>query len=273
LDADGDPDLLLALEWEPLTLYINVQGRFRKKVPDTPAGLWNFALPHDFDGDGDADILAGNLGANSRFQPSAKQPLRLYVNDFDQNRQPEPVLTYYLAGREIPFAPYPDLMKQMPSLKKRFLFAKDFAAASVEEIFDKEKIARSVRREVTELRSVFFENKGNLAFEAHPLPAVLQFSTLNAAALADLDGDNRPEVLLGGNFFDCQPELGRFDANFGNVLKIGKGGAMEVFPLGNLRLDGQVQRIGAVNAGGRVYVVFAKNNGKAAVVSAGNRKG
>jgi hypothetical protein len=94
----------------------------------------------------------------------------------------------------------------------------------------------------------------------------LQFSTLNAAELADLDGDGKIEVLLHGNFSQCNIEMGRYDALYGNVLRIGKGGKMEVFPLGDVRIDGEVRRIRRVKMGDRNGFVFARNNGAAVLL-------
>ena len=266
LDGDGDPDLLLAVEWEALTVFLNNGGRFEKKTLETGKGWWNFVLAHDFDGDGDQDMLAGNLGQNAKFKPSPTEPVRLYVNDFDDNGQVEQILTYYLKGREIPFANHAEMMKQLPSLKKKYLLSKDFAKATVPELFGKDKLAKSVQREADNFKSTYFENTGNLAFKAHPLPDVLQFSTLNAAALCDPDGDGKQEVLLGGNYYECNIEMGRYDANYGNLLSISKDGKMDVFTLGDVQLKGPVRRIEPVKAGGNTYYVFVRNNMTAVVL-------
>jgi hypothetical protein len=60
-------------------------------------------LPYDIDGDGDIDIVAGNLGLNSRLKASHAQPVRLYYNDFDDNGIKEQIMTFYLEDREISF--------------------------------------------------------------------------------------------------------------------------------------------------------------------------
>ena len=267
-DGDGDPDLLLAIEWEQLTIFLNNGGRLEKKTLETGKGWWNFVLPHDFDGDGDVDILAGNLGENAKFKPTPEQPVRLYVNDFDDNGQVEQILTYYLKGREIPFANHAEMMKQLPVLKKKYLLSKEFAKASVPELFGKDKLAKSVQRTADNFKSMYFENTGNWTFKAHPLPDVLQFSTLNAAALADLDGDGKQEVILGGNFYECNIEMGRYDANYGNVLSIGKDGVMQAFSLGDLQVKGPVRRIEAVKAGDKTCFILARNNMTAVVLRA-----
>ncbi|MFN4257539.1 MAG: FG-GAP repeat domain-containing protein, partial [Saprospiraceae bacterium] len=60
LDADGDQDLVLAVEWEPVTVFVNETSnsdkpKFSRKNIDARSGWWNLALPCDLDGDGDLD--------------------------------------------------------------------------------------------------------------------------------------------------------------------------------------------------------------------------
>jgi hypothetical protein len=81
-------------------------------------------------------------------------------------------------------------------------------------LFGREKWAAAIGREANTLESMYFENTGRgLEFAAHPLPDVLQFSTLQAAAvLAGPDGAGATELLLGGNFYQAHVEQGRYDA-------------------------------------------------------------
>ena len=99
--------------------------------------------PVDIDNDGDIDLIAGNLGLNSRLKASDAQPVRMYINDFDDNGNKEQVLTYYLNNKEIPFANKDELQKQMPLLKKKYLYAGDFAKASLTGLFGESKLKSS----------------------------------------------------------------------------------------------------------------------------------
>ena len=60
-------------------------------------------LKKDLDGDGDLDLVVGNHGKNSRFRASAAQPIKMYLNDFDQNGSVEGILTFTdTSGRDFP---------------------------------------------------------------------------------------------------------------------------------------------------------------------------
>ncbi len=62
--------------------------------------------------------------------------------------------------------------------------------------------------------------------------------------------------------------MGRYDASYGNVLKFSDQGNMSVFPLGNLRVKGQIRRIEPLKTvGGKVFVL-ARNNEKALIIQA-----
>ncbi len=267
LDQDGDQDLVLALEWDPLCVFLNNGGKFERKNLASGSGWWNFVLPYDFDGDGDVDLLAGNTGANSRLKPSPEQPVKLFVDDFDGNGQTETVMTYFVKGREIPFSNYEEMTKALPMIKKHYLLASNFAKASAADLLGKEKIDKSIVRTADNFQSLYLENTGSgLNFTIHALPDELQWSTLNAATLVDLNSDGRKEVILGGNFYECNIEMGRYDNNYGNVLSIGKDGAMQVAPLGALRIKGQVRRIRPVTIKGKVCFVLARNNDVSLVI-------
>ena len=68
IDKDGDKDLILSLEWGGIVAFINNHGHFTKKVLTDKNGWWNFVMPVDIDNDGDMDLIAGNLGLNSRLK-------------------------------------------------------------------------------------------------------------------------------------------------------------------------------------------------------------
>ena len=103
VDKDNDTDLVVSCEWGGIEAFINENGRFSKQMLAKEKGWWNFILPVDIDNDSDIDFVAVNLGLNSRLKASAKEPVKLYCNDFDDNDKKEQVLTYYIHGKEIAF--------------------------------------------------------------------------------------------------------------------------------------------------------------------------
>lgn len=273
LDQDGDQDLLLAAEWSPLLVYINENGQFTRQALNELSGWWNTVLAHDFDQDGDIDILAGNTGKNSKLKPTEDQPIRLYVNDFDDNDQIEQILTYYLEGKETPFATYAELTKQLVHLKKKFLFAKDFAKADMKEIFGEEKLAASQVLEANTMASYYFENTGDgQTFTAHVLPDELQLSTINAAIAFNNDKEAPQQALLGGNFYESNVEMGRYDASYGHMLGIGADGAFTIGSIGGIRIPGKVKHIVPIQIGGQYCLIFAKNNGPLQVLKVGRKE-
>jgi hypothetical protein len=140
IDKDSDNDLLLCSEWGGIDAFLNDHGKFSRKTLAGNKGWWNFILPVDIDNDGDMDLVAGNLGLNSRLKASDKEPVRLYYNDFDNNGKQEQIVSYYVHGKELPFANKDELQRQLPVIKKKFLYAEDFAKATMREIFSKEKL-------------------------------------------------------------------------------------------------------------------------------------
>lgn len=260
VDQDGDQDLLLAVEWEPIKVLMNENGNFKEMTFNNLKGWWNFVLPYDFDQDGDIDILAGNTGENSKLNPSDQELVKMYVADFDGDEQTEPILTYFKSGKEIPFANYEELTTQMPGLKKKFLYAKEFANASLADLFGQENLDQAVKHEANYFSSAYFENTGNgLKFKTHALPSALQFSTLQAANVSQTNA-NSTEVIAGGNFYDCNIEMGRYDANFGNMITIGPNGEIKLNKLGDVRIEGQVKKINKVTSGEKTTFLIGVND-------------
>lgn len=266
LDKDGDKDLLISLEWGGVVAFMNDKGKFTKKELTAKKGWWNCMLPCDVDQDGDIDLVVGNLGLNSRLKASEKEPVRMYFNDFDGNGKKEQVLTYYLAGKEIPFANKMELEKQMPVLKKKFLYAEDFAKASLPELFSSEKLEAATKYSADYFSNAILINNGNDGFETRALPAEAQFTSFKDAVVVNANNDNLPDILLMGNFYNCNIEMGRYDADFGTLL-INKGkGDFTTHPINGLAVKGQVRRISPVLISKQPAFILARNNDSAMVI-------
>ncbi len=200
-----------------IVAFINNNGHFSKKVLTDKKGWWNFVMPCDIDNDGDIDLIAGNLGLNSRLKTSDAQPVRLYINDFDDNGNKEQLLTYYLDNKEIPFANKDELQKQMPALKKKYLYAGDFAKASLTDLFSENKLKSSQILTANWFYNTILVNDGKMNFKAVPMPLNAQLSSYKTAAVADVN-NKLPDILLGGNYYDNNIQMGRYDADYGTIL-------------------------------------------------------
>jgi hypothetical protein len=237
-----------------------------KKYLTDKKGWWNFMLPCDVDNDGDIDLVAGNLGLNSRLKANDKDPVRLYYNDFDDNGNKEQVLTYYLDGKQIPFANKDELQKQMPSLKKKYLLAEDFAKASLQDLFTQEKLDASQILTANYFSNSILINDGKQNFTVKPLPREAQFTSYRDAVIVNANNDSLPDVLLVGNFYDNNIEMGRYDADYGMLLVNQGNDKFSCSLMNGVVAKGQTRHIKALIIKGEKAYVLARNDDSAMVI-------
>jgi len=241
-DKDGDEDLVLAGEWMPITFFENKNGFLKKLTspiyhPHTPTpsdlqtptpphlkanGFWNCIKAGDFDGDGDVDFVVGNQGLNTRFKASPEKPVSMYINDFDQNGSAEQIITVFNGKKAYPLALRHDLVKQIPSLKKKYLKYENYKEQTITDIFAPQQLEKAILLEVHTTQTSLLINQGSGKFEIKPLPIEAQFAPVYGLLVQDFDNDGNLDILLGGNFYRSKPEVGIYDASYGLYLK-GKG--------------------------------------------------
>jgi hypothetical protein len=260
LDKDGDLDLVVCSEWGTIDAFINKKGSFSKKVLSSRKGWWNFVMAADLDNDGDLDLIAGNLGKNSRLKASIEQPVRLYYNDFDNNGKKEQILTYYVNGKELPFANKDELQRQIPLIKKKYYYAGDFAKASIEDIFSSEKLSSAEVLQADYFDNAILLNDGKMNFTLQSLPWEAQLAPYRDAAIINANNDGLPDILLVGNFYENNIQMGRYDADFGTILVNQGNGKFIPGPINGLTLKGQVRHVRPVKIGPRDAYILARNN-------------
>jgi hypothetical protein len=265
LDKDGRKDLLLTLEWGGIVAFLDKGGHFVKKVLCDKKGWWNFVLPVDLNGDGQIDLVAGNLGLNSRLKATDQQPVRLYYYDFDHNGKKEQLLTYYLNGRELPFANKEELEKQMPGLKKNFLYADDFAKATLDDLFSRADLAKADTLSANYFSNAILINQGGLNFRVEAMPWEAQLSSLRTAVVIDANHDSLPDLLLAGNYYENNIQMGRYDADYGTILVNNGGMKFTATPINGLVLKGQVRHLGEMEIAGRKALLAIRNNDSAVI--------
>ncbi len=265
-DHNGFSDLIIIGDWLPITIFKN-DGKKLIKVENIPGlekseGWWNSIAATDVDNDGDTDFVIGNLGRNSKFTPSANNPISLYVNDFDQNSSMEPIFTFNKNGEEYPLALRQDIVKQMSSLKKQFVYYKDYADKTVKDIYDSKLLERATKQNFYEPNTILLLNKGNEGFERRALPVQAQFSPVYGIHIQDFNKDNKPDIILGGNLFSVKPEVGKYDAMHALVLR--GDGTGNFVPLSSnqsgIKLDGEVRHVSSLKTKKGELLTLVRNN-------------
>jgi len=141
---DSWQDLIVVGEFMPIRIFKNDRGILSEITESTGLknthGWWNSINHGDFDNDGDTDYILGNLGLNSRFKASAKEPLCIYANDYDKNGQIDPVMCYYINGKNHVAHSRKDLIDQINAMRGRFRTYSDYANTTFDESFTKEEI-------------------------------------------------------------------------------------------------------------------------------------
>ena len=187
-------------------------------------GLWNRLNLADLDKDGDLDLITGNFGRNTRFVTSAKEPLTFFANDFDKNGSIDPIMAVYEHGKLYPLVQKDVMIKQLPFLKKRFIYAKDYAQATIADIFPKKDLEAAQMLNVFILETCWWENQGG-KFVRHDFPVQAQVSPVYGIVVHDFNNDGNPDILMAGNKYGLEVETNRCDAGNGIFLAgDGKGG-------------------------------------------------
>lgn len=265
-NGDGTLDLAIVGEWMPVIIFLQKSGRFEDQT--TAAGFgnthgWYHSLEiADLNGDGLQDIVVGNHGLNSRFRASEKEPLSLYVNDFDQNGTVEQVLSRYDGGLDLPLNLRQDIVMQVPSLKKRYLRYENYVNQQVADIFPADQFPNTLVLKTFTLSTAVWLNTGGGKFVRHELPTEAQFFPVYAILSGDFDRDGKLDLLLGGNQYNAKPETGIYAAGKGLLLRgNGKGGFTALSPgESGLRISGQIRSLSPIRIKDRSFVLIGKNN-------------
>jgi hypothetical protein len=262
LDNDGWPDLVVAGEWMPVKIYLNKKGKLvqqHQSEMDQLSGWWQKVVLADVDGDGKIDILAGNYGCNSKLKPTLDDPLKLYLSDLDKNGTVDPIIAYGIDQKYYTFLGKGDIEKQVPLIKKKFLYFHDFAGKTVEELFG-DSLNTSNPLKAASFKSGVFYNKGQGKFEFKAFPISAQVAPL--FGLAAISTGNNKGVLTGGNFSGTLPYEGKYDADYGDVMLLNNKKELintSAVTSGFL-LRGEVRDIKTIKtAKGIIYVVAINN--------------
>jgi hypothetical protein len=264
VDGDGQKELIIVGDWMAPAIFKVSGGNFKKMATglEAYAGFWGSLKAGDLDGDGDQDLVLGNIGGNFSLKASANAPLKIWINDFNKNGTIEKVISKTSDGKDLPVLLKREMTTQFPFLKKKGIKHSEYAVLTVQELFPEEVLKSAVTKSVTWLQSGIAVNDGKGKFRLVPLPYMAQFSCLNAVQSADVNHDGKPDLIVAGNFTHFIPQLGSLDACRGNVL-INKGNMQFDVLLPNqsgFALDGEVKQISPIDIEGKPYLISLVNN-------------
>lgn len=270
---DSWPDLIVVGEWMPVRIFQNDNGKLieRREIPGLQKsnGWWCSIFPTDIDGDGDMDYFLGNAGTNLQFKASVTEPIELHAGDFNQDGVLDPILTYYIQGKQYPLASRDEALEQINTLRKKFIKYEDYSKATLQDIATEEQLEKSYKFNAYTLQSCWLQNEGGKDFKLKPLPPIVQLSSVNGFLHDDFEGNGSKELLAVGNFFPYKSQLGRSDASTGVILtfqhgdlKVNQGTLSDVWLTGDIRDITMLKFKSGVKR-----IIISRNDDKAGVFS------
>ncbi len=118
------------------------------------SGWWESIAAADVDGDGDEDLIIGNVGENFYLHPDSANPVKLWINDFNQDNTLDKFLTYTAEGRDKPVFLKKEITDQFPLLRKQNLKHAEYATKSIQELFSNELIEKYLITRVQSLQLI-----------------------------------------------------------------------------------------------------------------------
>ncbi len=268
LDSDGVPELVLALDWSPIRVFRQEEGRYHEKTEalgfGSARGWWNGVATGDFDGDGRLEIVASNWGLNSAVRATPAHPRRLHYGDLDDNGTADLIEARFdpTLGKEVPDLTLNWARAALPFLHARIPDFATYGGSSVDEIHGA-ALATLPVLEVTTLASTVFRPRDG-GYEAIQLPSEAQWAPAHGIAVGDLDGDGAEDLFLAQNFFAVAPGEVRVDPAPGLCLMgDGRGSFVPMPPArSGIRIGGDQRgcALGDFDQDGRVDLAVGRNS-------------
>jgi len=224
--GNNEKELIIVGEWMPISIFALKNKKLVNITNEmglvNSQGWWRSIKAADVNNDGKMDLIAGNIGTNSKFKASEKVPFQVFYDDFDDNGKGDIVLAQQTKNGELhPVRGKECSSEQIPSLAEKFPSFDEFANAELHEILGNQ-IKESLHLKANTFASKVFINQNNESFKATELPSLAQVAPANDIVIKDFNNDNNLDMILAGNYFQTEAETPRYDAGTG-VLLIGDG--------------------------------------------------
>jgi len=271
IDDDNDKDLIIATEWGPVHIIENENGKLKKANEkwgtEKYYGWWQSINIADLDGDGDLDILAGNIGLNSKYKASQEKPLKLYAGDFDKNGTHDIFLSKKYKTDYVPLRGFECSSEQMPTLQKQFKSYNQFASSNINEVLGIEQNNKAEIFQTNTFQSGIFINQ-NSRFQFEKLSNMAQTSPIMASIITDVNQDQKPDIITFGNIYNTEPETPSLDA-LSSKLFINKGNnQFKYIPVQQSGLDilANLKDVKNLKTGKGTLILVSVNNTKPMVL-------
>ncbi len=264
IDNDGKKDLIVVGDWMAPQIFKNTGRRlaeFKSNLTEY-SGFWNTISCLDLNNDGNKDLILGNKGTNTTYKATASNPLKLFINDFDNNGTIEQIGTRSIEGRDMPLHMKQELAKQIPMIKKKNLSYADYSKKTFQELFSEDIISNSIQKTATIQESIIAINKGNGKFEIKTLPKEVQFSSVNTICTLDVNKDGILDLILGGNQYEFKPQYSCLDSNYGSLLLGSKNGSYNWVPYNKsgFFVKGEIKHIKTIKGKNNTVSIIAVIN-------------
>ncbi|UJP66835.1 VCBS repeat-containing protein [Mongoliitalea daihaiensis] len=255
MELEGELTLILAGEWMPVMGYsLNAQGKFTARELG-PAGWYTGMKKIEVP---TPQLLLGNLGLNSKLKASEQKPSWLYHVDVDGNSQDDPLIFHYMSDLLVPFATRDDLIKQVPSIKRKHDSYVSYARIQKPEDVISSDVAKAARKlPVTNLASGVMSLSEEKGFQAFPLE--VQFSPVRD--FVSFEHDGKHYLLVAGNFYGFRNDMGNADAQALTLLRW----EHEEWVYQSLRIPanaywGSYRKLAIFNLQGKPSILAVRNN-------------
>jgi enediyne biosynthesis protein E4 len=262
--GDENKELIVCGEWMTPRIFQYQNNKFKeiKTNLSDMFGWWRSLCVADINGDGKEDLIFGNIGENFYLNPDKQNPVKIWVNDFNQNGNTDKILTRTIDGKDMPVFLKHDMQDEVPSIKKQNLQHADYAKKSMQDLFSSDLLNKSLIKQFNYTSSCVAINNGNGKFTVEKMPAMAQISSVDAITATDINNDGKVDLVIGGNEDNFPPQFGRLDASFGAVLlNDGKGNftCMDCTKSG-LAVRGEIKDIKEIDGANKRYLLFLRNN-------------